>query len=95
MTKKRTVELRLVVTYEVGEGEDHVPDEAICHELLKNVANFAAGEGLLSGETDYVVDDWTAEVKTIGIQDEGYNTIVPLQGNGRIPSQKHIRWKGK
>lgn len=69
MAAKRTVELRLVVTYECADGvEDHIPNETVVTGLLLNVVNEAANRGGLTGDTEYQVDDWECKIKTIGVQ---------------------------
>lgn len=65
MAAKRTVELRLVVTYECADGvEDHIPNETVVTGLLLNVVKEAAN----GGDTEYQGDDLVVTIKTIGVQ---------------------------
>lgn len=68
MAAKRTVELRLVVTYECSDGvKDHIPNETVVTGLLLNVVKEAANGGL-TGDTEYQADDLVVTIKTIGVQ---------------------------
>ena len=71
MSKKLTVQLKLTVTYECDPAEsDGVPDESEVHATLERIVDHAAGEGWLSDNTPYLVDDYNYSVETIGVVDE-------------------------
>ena len=70
MAMLRTVQLKITVTYEcdLSDGQvEHVPDESECHDALRRLADYAAGEGWLSENTPYLVSTWKAEVDSVGV----------------------------
>lgn len=63
----RTVELKLTVEYSNPDKPKSVPNEKVCHELLDDLVKLAANRGLLSGDTEYVVDDYSYKIETINV----------------------------
>jgi hypothetical protein len=65
--KSVTVELRLTVKYELDDGQpldtSHIEQ---AKSYLDELPKFAANRGLLSGESELIVDDWRHEVKVVG-----------------------------
>jgi hypothetical protein len=61
----RTLELKLRVKYEHGENPDLIPDLDTCRELLEQLVQTAVNRGYLSGDSDYVVDDWRHEINNL------------------------------
>ena len=64
----RLVELRLRVKYE--KPGRTIPTHQECHDALEFFMEHALLTGLLSGETDLVVDDHRYEIDTIDISQE-------------------------
>ncbi len=52
--------LTISVTYDAPFTKEN---EDLVRELLDQCANHLAGEGLLTGETDLVVDGWSCDIK--------------------------------
>lgn len=70
MAKLRTVRLTLLVTYgcDLTEGTvEHVPDEAVCRDLLERVVEDAASDGKLSGDSPYLISDYEYKVDSVGV----------------------------
>jgi hypothetical protein len=66
--KTRVVELTLRVAYGFEE-RDEVPDLDVCKAQLEDLVKLAANRGLLSGDTDMVVDEYHFHVDEVPSQD--------------------------
>lgn len=61
----RTVQLMLTVRYESEDSPNTVPDQETCEGFMHDLVQFAANRGLLSGESEYVVESYRHTVETI------------------------------
>ena len=61
----RTVELKLRVQYERDDGTTPTEDE--CREILEDLVQHATNRGLLTGDSDLLVEDHRYEIQTVGI----------------------------
>jgi hypothetical protein len=59
---QKTLEMRLRVTYDDAEN---IPTQELAGVLYR-AAQHLANEGLLSGESDAIVDDWRVNVEEVG-----------------------------
>jgi hypothetical protein len=57
------MQLTLRVRYDAEE----TPSEPDCYKLLKDIVEHAAGEGLLSGDSDLIVDDFRYNIETVEV----------------------------
>lgn len=63
----RTVELKLTVTYTNEDDPNDVPNKQVCHDLLDNLVKLAANRGLLSGDTEYVIDSYSHKIESVHV----------------------------
>ena len=59
-SKRVKLRLTLDITYDLNGVDD-----GVMRENMKDIANRAAGDGLMTGETAATVDEWTAKVEKI------------------------------
>ena len=63
MSKKLTLEIKILVTYNVEPGE-----EKLLRENLAGMPTFAAGEGLFTGALNSTVDDWRSDITEVPME---------------------------
>lgn len=61
MPEATKIQLVLNVDYAYEDGDDK-PDPAVCKKLLNSLVALAANRGLLSGDHEFVVDEYSHEV---------------------------------
>jgi hypothetical protein len=61
----KTVELRLRVRYERTDGARPTDEE--CQAPLNSLVQYAADNGLISGDGELIVDDYRHEIALVGL----------------------------
>lgn len=64
----RTVRLLLTVKYEYDDDKKYLPSYEECAELLNSLVAHAANNGLLTGESSMVVDDYRHSIENVSME---------------------------